>query len=222
MTPLSPVAAKTLPDASVASAQMYLSSGSKNVFEVPSAAKVLEGLRDGEWEPTDEVRGPGDTGWFAIADHPQFADAVAEMEPVGGEHPDETRLDMNPLIDVALVLLIFFILTTTYSSLRRTIDVPAAPDSEAQAPKPPTPEELKDRVFTVVCWLEDDKPAIKIADRDVDIAKIDQELLDEVRNTGKKELFADVAPNVPWGIEARIYDAAKGADILQIYWPKGT
>ena len=33
MTPLSPVAAKTLPDTSVASAQMYLSSGSKKTFE---------------------------------------------------------------------------------------------------------------------------------------------------------------------------------------------
>jgi hypothetical protein len=38
MIPLSPVAAKTLPDRSTASAQMYLSSGSKNVFDVPSAA----------------------------------------------------------------------------------------------------------------------------------------------------------------------------------------
>jgi len=26
---------------------------------------------------------------------------------------------------------------------------------------------------------------------------------------------------VPWGIEARVYDAAKGADVHQIYWPKG-
>ena len=46
------------------------------------------------------------------------------MGPPPGEAPDETRLDMNPLIDVALVLLIFFILTTTYESLRRAIDLP--------------------------------------------------------------------------------------------------
>ena len=31
---------------------------------------------------------------------------------------------MNPLIDVCLVLLIFFILTITYASLERAIDVP--------------------------------------------------------------------------------------------------
>jgi biopolymer transport protein ExbD len=191
--------------------------GSPTVVEVPSAAKVLEGLRDGEWEPTDEVRGPGDTGWFPIADHPQFADPVAEMEPVGGEHPDETRLDMNPLIDVALVLLIFFILTTTYSSLRRTIDVPAAPDSEAQAPKPPTPEELKDRVFTVVCWLEDDKPAIKIEDKLVEVKDLEKEVAAFVKTTGRREMLLEVDGRVPWGIEAQIHDAAKAADIHQIY-----
>jgi len=28
-------------------------------------------------------------------------------------------------------------------------------------------------------------------------------------------------PDVPWGVEARLYDAAKGADVHQIYWPKG-
>jgi hypothetical protein len=38
MTPLSPVAAYSAPDASEASAQMYLSSGSNNVFDEPSAA----------------------------------------------------------------------------------------------------------------------------------------------------------------------------------------
>jgi len=42
-----------------------------------------------------------------------------------------------------------------------------------------------------------------------------------VRTTGRKELYADIAADVPWGIEARIYDAAKGAEIHQIYWPKG-
>src|SRR5262245_35839509 len=99
--------------------------GSAVVKTAESAKAVLEGIRDGLWEPSDEVRGPGERDWRAIEDHPLFADPVAEM----GERPkpivDDSHLDMNPLIDVALVLLIFFMLTTSYSSLKRTIDVTA-------------------------------------------------------------------------------------------------
>src|SRR5581483_2515750 len=61
--------------------------GSPRAAEVPSAQRVLEGLRDGDWDPTDEVRGPADSDWVAIENHPQFAAAVAEMEPPPPPHP---------------------------------------------------------------------------------------------------------------------------------------
>ena len=48
---------------------------------VPTPLAVLEGLREGEWETTDEVRGPGERLWVPIEEHPAFADAVAEMGP---------------------------------------------------------------------------------------------------------------------------------------------
>lgn len=190
--------------------------GSPSVVEVPTAAKVLEGIRDGEWEPSDEVRGPGDPGWTPIEDHPQFADPVAEMEPPAAEHPDETRLDMNPLIDVALVLLIFFILTTTYSSLRRTIDVPAEPE-QGEKSKQPTPEELDQRTFHVTCWMEGQKPTVKIEDKLVEVKDLEKEVKAFVQSTGRREMLLEVDGRVPWGIEALIHDAAKAADIHQIY-----
>ena len=98
--------------------------GSPHIVDLPSATRVLEGIRDGDWEATDEVRGPDEKQWQAIEDHPLFAETMAELEPPAMEKPDETRLDMNPLIDVALVLLIFFIITATYSSLRRSLELP--------------------------------------------------------------------------------------------------
>jgi biopolymer transport protein ExbD len=196
--------------------------GSPAATQVPSAQRVLEGLRDGDWEPTDEVRGPADPGWVTIADHPQFAEAVADMEPPPPPHPDETRLDMNPLIDVALVLLIFFILTATYTTLRRAIELPPEPPEEkGQATKTVKYDDVKDRVFKVKVRMEDGKPVIKIEDRVVLLDEIDRAMQEYVRSTGRKELWADVAPDVPWGVEAKIYDAAKGADVHQIYWPKG-
>src|SRR5262245_24898701 len=91
--------------------------GSPEAINLPTEVDVLAGLRDGNFLPTDEVKGPTDADWQPIETHPQFAEAAQEVEPPPAESVDETHLDMNPLIDVCLVLLIFFILTITYASL---------------------------------------------------------------------------------------------------------
>src|SRR5260370_30512233 len=92
--------------------------GSPKAVEDLTLPEVLEGLQDGLWEPTDEVMGPDDQAWIAIENHPQLEEVAADLElPPGPSHHDETHLDMTPLIDVCLVLLIFFILTTSYAML---------------------------------------------------------------------------------------------------------
>jgi biopolymer transport protein ExbD len=196
--------------------------GSPTSTPVPTARRVMEGLRDGDWEPTDEVRGPGDGDFVAIEDHPLFADAVAEMAPPPSRPPDETHLDMNPLIDVALVLLIFFILTTSYSSLRRAIDLPPAPDETKPAPAVKM-DDIKDTVFNVTVWMEKDKPVIEIEKRGgVSLGELEFQLTETVNKTGRREMFADVRGDVPWGVEARLYDAAKAAGVNKIWWPRAS
>ena len=182
--------------------------------------QILEGLRDGDWDASDLVKGPTDTQWQPIENHPTFAEAMAELEPPVHEKPDETHLDMNPLIDVALVLLIFFILTTTYSSLRRMIEVPPAKDKDA-ATKTPRVEDIKDRTFKIKMWMEGSEPVILIDEQAVPLVDVKERIEAVVNNTGRKELFLTVAPDVPWGIEAKILDAAKGAGVNQIYCPLG-
>ena len=44
--------------------------GSPRSVEGLSAAQVVEGLQDGQWETTDEVMGPQDRNWVAIESHP--------------------------------------------------------------------------------------------------------------------------------------------------------
>jgi len=193
--------------------------GAMNPAPVASAVAVLEGLRDGEWEPSDAVRGPRDEFFVAIEDHPVFAEAIAEMGPPPTEQPDETRLDMNPLIDVALVLLIFFILTTSYASLKRAIDLPPAPDQEKGTTQVVKKEDIVDRTFRMKVTLEGTTPVIKLDDRVIALAELNRAVKDHVQATGRKEMFLSVADDVPWGIEAKVYDAAKGAGVHQIYWP---
>jgi biopolymer transport protein ExbD len=191
--------------------------GSETVVEIPTAQRVLDGVREGEWEPTDDVRGPVDNAWTPIEEHAQFADAIAEMEPPPPPHDDETRLDMNPLIDVALVLLIFFILTTTYSVLRRTIDIPAEPDPKEDKGK--TKLKLSDvleRSFKVEAWMVEDRPRVKVGETIVEIEDVEKELTKAMKATGHREMLLEFEGRVPWGVLAKVIDAAKAAEIQQI------
>jgi biopolymer transport protein ExbD len=96
--------------------------GSPRSIEGLTLPQVLEGLQDGLWEPTDEVMGPQDRQWVAIENHPQLAEVAADIEPPPPRpYDDETRLDMTPLIDVTLVLLIFFILLISYDTLQKAL-----------------------------------------------------------------------------------------------------
>lgn len=191
--------------------------GSETIIDVPTAQRVVEGIREGEWEPTDDVRGPSDRSWTPIEEHVQFAEAIAELEPVAVEAEDETRLDMNPLIDVSLVLLIFFILTTSYSILRRTIDVPAEPDNEkgAKVKKEIKLEDIKDRIFKVEAWLVEDKARIKVNDNIIEIEDLEKALTNAMKATGKREMLLEFE-GIPWGVLAQIIDAAKAAEVQNI------
>src|SRR5262249_51851481 len=113
--------------------------------------QILEGLRDGMWEPTDEVMGPGDRAWVPIENHPQLAEVVADLEPSPPpQHEDETHLDMNALIDVCLVLLIFFMLTTSYvAAVQKLVPLPTVSSDPAKGPRVLRPEQVKREMITL-------------------------------------------------------------------------
>ncbi|MBT7308814.1 MAG: biopolymer transporter ExbD [Gammaproteobacteria bacterium] len=55
------------------------------------------------------------------------------------QHPDEVEVNIAPLIDVVFLLLIFFMLTTTFEKeARLTIDLPAAESPPQQPLEQPT------------------------------------------------------------------------------------
>jgi biopolymer transport protein ExbD len=181
--------------------------GSPQSIDGLSLEQVLEGLRDGQWEPTDEVTGPGETSWVPIENHTQLAEIAADMEPPQGKtHDDETRLDMNPLIDVALVLLVFFILTTTYESIRKVID---APGTTVQKGIPKVGAAQASRMVKIKAFKEDGKTVIEVEGQAVaekDLERTLSRFINEQRN----EVLID-AKDVEWGTLVAIQDAAKGA-----------
>jgi biopolymer transport protein ExbD len=175
------------------------------------------GLRDGVWLPTDEVKGPGEAAFTTIEGHPVFAEAAAEQENDGHAEADETHLDMNPLIDVCLVLLIFFILTISYESLERSIAIPETQADEKGGPKTKVNlKDIRDRVFIVSAAMEGDKVAVKLEKEAVPMEQLHGRIKDLMTRTGRSEMLFDLDTNVPWGVQTAILDAAKGNGVHNV------
>jgi biopolymer transport protein ExbD len=149
--------------------------GSPQAIQLSSVEQVLAGIREGHWLPSDEVKGPGEDQWRSIDTHPQLADSVVEWLTPPRVQEDETHLDMNPLIDVCLVLLIFFILTITYASLERAIDVPPL-NPDQKGPTQINYKDIKDQVFVVTARMDGDRPVVRIEKQEVPISQIAQEM----------------------------------------------
>ena len=189
-----------------------------------SAAEVAAGLLDGRWEPTDEVRDESGVRWLALEEHPQFAEAAAEVEPPPRKHhPDETRLDMNPLIDVALVLLIFFILTTTYETIRKVLDMPGASSKAPGKLVTVTPEDAKKFTILVTVRQKNGQPVIQVEDRTVRLDELDAVVKQAVVMSKKTTVLIDATPDVDYGVVIAVQDAARGAGVAKTMWatPKG-
>jgi biopolymer transport protein ExbD len=200
--------------------------GSPRSVEGLTPGQIAQGLVEGHWEPTDEVMGPQDTDWVKIENHPVFADAAMDLEPPPGKpQEDESRLDMTPVIDICLVLLVFFILTTSYAALQRLIEAPAMAQSKIKGAPKVTKEQVQQFMIKVTARMErrtegkeeKDVPVIKVEEKEVPLDQLRMELTRYVKSTRKTELLIDHSPRVPHGTIIAIQDAAAGAGIDQIH-----
>jgi biopolymer transport protein ExbD len=190
--------------------------GSPSALSDLSLAQVAEGLADGRWEPTDEVMGPADKEWVPIEGHPQLEEIAAELEPPPPRHyDDETRLDMNALIDVCLVLLIFFILTTSYAVMQKRMEA-AGTSGEKAGPPVITPEKVEQQMIRVTVRMEDGRPVYKVEDKVVDPDSLQSELRRYVKATSKTQLLFEHDYDVPHGAVVAVQDAAKLAGMEKI------
>lgn len=188
--------------------------GSPKAVSGLSAMAVLEGVADGQWEPLDEVRGDNDHRWQPLELHPTFAEAFADYEPPPRMEPeDESRLDMNPLIDVSLVLLIFFILTTTYETIRKVLDMPGVTQSKVDAgARKSAMDKVKEFTIRVTARGDSGKTTIRVEDQEVRLDDLSLRLGQFVKSSSKKQMLLD-AQGVEWGIVVQIMDAAMSVGI---------
>lgn len=178
--------------------------------------ELQEQLVDGIWEATDEVMGPGEESWVALENHPEFADLAAELEPPPARpYDDETRLDMNALIDVTLVLLVFFILTTTVAALQKQIEAPTIEAGKAGVAVF-TKEQVATQMIHVKLTSENDELVVRIEDKVVDMNRVTLELQRFVRNTSKNILLVEHDNKVTHDAVVQLIDAAKVAGMDRV------
>jgi biopolymer transport protein ExbD len=190
--------------------------GSPRASDDMELAEVVQGLQDGMWETTDEVMGPQDRDWVPIESHPQLAEAAAEIEPPPPpQHDDETHLDMNPLIDVCLVLLVFFILTTTYAVLQKRLEAPEA-SAEKAGPVTVTKNKVEQQMVLVTIRMESGQPVTRVEDKVVPSQKLLAELRSFMKATSKTQLLLDYDSDVPEQSVVDVLDAAKLAGIERV------
>jgi biopolymer transport protein ExbD len=190
--------------------------GSPRSVEGLTLAEIVEGLQDGLWEPTDEVLGLDDADWVAIENHPQLAEVAADLEPLPPPvHDDETRLDFNPLIDVCLVLLVFFILTTSYAVLQKRLELPNVTGGEAGIPVV-TKEDIAEQMIHVTVKMEDGKPVFRVEKKVVPEERLLAELMGFVKQTRRNRLLLEHDFDAPHGAIVAVQDAAKGADMDRV------
>lgn len=183
-----------------------------------SPAQIVEGLQDGEWEPTDEVRGPEDADWVSLEDHPRFAEIVADLEsPASEPVPDsETHLDMNALIDVTLVLLIFFILTTSYEVLEKVLAMPQGMASEERTGvKDVSQQDVDNFMIRVEARPQGAGAVVSVEGQSVPEGELQTTLRRFAREKQKTTVLLDAA-GVDYGTVIKIIDAAGGAKIDRV------
>src|SRR5262249_54557144 len=157
----------------------------------------------------------------AIENHPRLADTVADLEPPEARyHAEATSLDMNALIDVCLVLLIFFILTTTYAAaVQKVVPMPTLKQAEGKNKARVISREDVKRMIRVQTELDRaGKPAMRIEnqtasvfddDGGLDANKLREALQPYTKGEdGKSEIILD-AKGVNWGMVIAIQDTAR-------------
>lgn len=124
-------------------------------------------------------------------------------------HPNKksARFDLTPLIDVVLLLVIFFMLTTTFTNLESRIKV-NLPTSDFA-----TVEPSKNITVTIT-----ENNTIYFNGKLIDPLKITENVATELKNDPKKMVVLEADKNVLHGKVISVMDLIKkgGADIIAI------
>ncbi len=132
----------------------------------------------------------------------------------GGKGGIRPAMNVTPLVDVVLVLLIIFMVVTPLMTKSMAMTVPAKPDKEQEAPPPP-PNALPPVVLTLT-----KSGALQINREDVPREQVVARLQRMLNARPDKIVFFDAGDDVPYGSALEVLDLARGGDLTVAVLPE--
>lgn len=127
---------------------------------------------------------------------------------VGGSGGPKADINMTPMIDVLLVLIIIFMVITPLTPKGLEALVPQPPPPNQKAPPP-------DQDRTVVIVIEKDR-SMKINQEPTDEFKLGPRLEEIFKTRAERVVFVKGDPDLEFGVIAKAIDIAKGAGIDKV------
>ena len=118
-------------------------------------------------------------------------------------------INVTPLVDVMLVLLIIFMVTMPIQSIPVDVDLPQKTDKPPENPKePPEPIKLRIDAAGQVFWNDTPTPVTSL------VTMMKNEVDRDPQN--QPELQIDTNDNAEYGILAKVLTSAKNAEMVKI------
>ncbi|MEW4488114.1 biopolymer transporter ExbD [Thalassoglobus sp. JC818] len=132
---------------------------------------------------------------------------------LGAVELEESGLDMTPMVDVTFLLLIFFMITASFSMQRSLETAPPEPDQEGAA-QSITMEDLEEESVVVEI---DEQNNIRVDDVPVSgIGELTDLLGAKISNEGKTEMLIEAHANATHGIVVAVTDAGIEVEMQRI------
>lgn len=123
---------------------------------------------------------------------------------LGDSEIDDSGMDMTPMVDVTFLLLIFFMITASFSLQKSMETAPPEPDEEGAA-QSVTMEDLEEESVVVEIDAENN---LRVDDVPVSgTGELAVVLADKIGNEGKTELLIEAHPNSRHGLVVAVTDA---------------